>query len=232
MTQYDFDTDSGKITCGPTPSARRQRHDAGIGFAYVDGNAVFIADSFDIPAGASWTVSGDTHPIVFFAATTISISGPLTAGGSFDDPGPGGTPGNDGSTTPGGWTGPSASGTAPASATAAAVRAAPTLGGDGPRHPNGVPLRLQMAVADFLQLPDHGQFAVHLARPAAKVLGTAVAKPALSPLELRCGRRPTLAAVPHQPRRGNLPRPCASTRSDSPAPTQPRRRAHSRAESR
>ena len=66
------------------------------------------------------------------------------------------------------------------------------IGGDGPRHPNGVPLRLKMAVADFLQLPDHGQFAVRLARPAAKDLGTAVAKPALGPLERVAGVAPLL----------------------------------------
>ena len=66
------------------------------------------------------------------------------------------------------------------------------IGGDGPRSPNGVPLRLPMTVADFLQLPDHGQFAVHLARPAAKVLRTAVAKPALGPLERVAGVAPRL----------------------------------------
>ncbi len=97
--KYDFNTDTGAIKqTSVTIRAAGMGVISGIDFHIVDGNAVFTANRFAVPANQTWTVSGDTHPIVLFAATTISVTGALTVGaGSAGDPGPGGTVGRDGS---------------------------------------------------------------------------------------------------------------------------------------
>jgi hypothetical protein len=80
--KLSIDTDDGSIR-----SANVVVRDAGeglmngINFVHQDGMGVFSAQSFTVPAGKSWDISGG-NAIVLFAATTIDVSGTLDVGGN------------------------------------------------------------------------------------------------------------------------------------------------------
>jgi hypothetical protein len=76
----------------------------GIGFEVVQGVAVWIANTWVLPAGESWASSG-ARPVTFYAAGSITIDGTIDVGADFSGiAGPGGT-GRNGSTTTGGCLG-------------------------------------------------------------------------------------------------------------------------------
>ncbi len=94
--KYDIDASSGRIKSGPN-TVRQPGTGviSGIGFAMVNGYAVFTAQRMDLGANGNWNVTGPT-PVVFFSATTITITGALDAGGQTAQGGPGGqTSGSD-----------------------------------------------------------------------------------------------------------------------------------------
>jgi len=92
--KLDFDTDSGKIK-GPGNSTLRMQGEgviSDIGFTVIDGMGVFTAHSFDLGAGAAWTVGG-SNTFVLFAATDVAIHGTIDVGALAGNGGPGGRSG-------------------------------------------------------------------------------------------------------------------------------------------
>lgn len=63
----------------------------GIRFEEIDGVAVWVANSWTLPAGESWDFSLGGRPVTLFANTTIDIAGTIDVGGSGSTGGPGAT---------------------------------------------------------------------------------------------------------------------------------------------
>jgi hypothetical protein len=89
-TQWDFDTDTGRIRHGANelrPAGTGVKN--GIGYQVVDSMAVFTAHSFAVPAGTTWTAHGD-NSLALYAADTISVDGFVDVGANGTTGGPGG----------------------------------------------------------------------------------------------------------------------------------------------
>jgi hypothetical protein len=98
----DFDTDTGAITVDDTTIVRAAGVGviSGIGFAIVDGVAVWSARSWTSTAAGTldWKATG-SNAIALYAATTISVSGAIDVGASGTAGGPSATNGNASTTT-------------------------------------------------------------------------------------------------------------------------------------
>jgi hypothetical protein len=107
LDKLNFDTDDGSIK-RMNVVIRNPGEGVidGIRFQEVDGVAVWVANSWTLPANESWSFSSGEEPVTLFANTTIEIAGTIDVGGSGSVGGPGGT-GSYGSTaaSPGGCQG-------------------------------------------------------------------------------------------------------------------------------